>query len=82
MGAVRATSRACGPDRTVFWGTINPLEGRKALELMERQVEEFGARAFKLYNVRYDYGQHFPWRMDDPQSRSRSSRRPRSSAST
>ena len=54
------------PDRTVFWGTINPLEGRKALELMERQVEEFGARAFKLYNVRYDYGQHFPWRMDDP----------------
>ena len=33
---------------------------------MERQVDEFGARAFKLYNVRYDYGQHFPWRMDDP----------------
>jgi hypothetical protein len=54
------------PDKTVFWGSINPLEGRKALELMERQVEEFGARAFKLYNVRYDYGQHFPWRMDDP----------------
>jgi predicted TIM-barrel fold metal-dependent hydrolase len=54
------------PDRTVFWGTINPLEGRRALELMERQVKEFGARAFKLYNVRYDYGQHFPWRMDDP----------------
>jgi predicted TIM-barrel fold metal-dependent hydrolase len=54
------------PDRTVFWGSINPLEGRQALELMERQVEEFGARAFKLYNVRYDYGQHFPWRMDDP----------------
>jgi predicted TIM-barrel fold metal-dependent hydrolase len=54
------------PDRTVFWGSINPLEGRKALELMEVQVEEHGARAFKLYNVRYDYGQHFPWRMDDP----------------
>jgi hypothetical protein len=54
------------PERTVFWGTINPLEGRKALELMELQVNEFGARAFKLYNVRYDYGQHFPWRMDDP----------------
>jgi predicted TIM-barrel fold metal-dependent hydrolase len=54
------------PDRTVFWGSINPLEGRKALDLMERQVEEFGAKAFKLYNVRYDYGQHFPWRMDDP----------------
>jgi predicted TIM-barrel fold metal-dependent hydrolase len=54
------------PDRTVFWGSVNPLEGRKALELMEVQVKEYGARAFKLYNVRYDYGQHFPWRMDDP----------------
>jgi len=54
------------PEKTVFWGSINPLEGRKALDLMERQVNEFGAKAFKLYNVRYDYGQHFPWRMDDP----------------
>jgi predicted TIM-barrel fold metal-dependent hydrolase len=55
------------PDRTVFWGSVNPLEGRKALDLMERQVGEFGARAFKFYNVRYDYGSPFPWRMDDPQ---------------
>lgn len=54
------------PDRTVFWGSVNPLEGRKALDLMEIQVKEHGAKAFKLYNVRYDYGQHFPWRMDDP----------------
>jgi predicted TIM-barrel fold metal-dependent hydrolase len=53
-------------DRTVFWGSVNPLEGRAALELMERQVGEFNARAFKLYNVRYDYGEPFPWRMDDP----------------
>jgi predicted TIM-barrel fold metal-dependent hydrolase len=55
------------PDRTVFWGSVNPLEGRRALDLMERQVGEFGARAFKFYNVRYDYGRPFPWRMDDPQ---------------
>jgi len=55
------------PDRTVFWGSVNPLEGRKALDLMERQVGEFGARAFKFYNVRYDYGKPYPWRMDDPQ---------------
>jgi len=54
------------PDRTVMWGTVNPLEGRKALESMEVQVREHGARAFKFYNVRYDYGEHFPWRMDDP----------------
>jgi uncharacterized protein len=54
------------PDKTVLWGSVNPLEGRRALELMEIQVKEHGARAFKFYNVRYDYGQHFPWRMDDP----------------
>jgi uncharacterized protein len=55
------------PDRTVFWGSVNPLEGRHALDLMERQVGEFGAKAFKFYNVRYDFGRPFPWRMDDPQ---------------
>ena len=54
------------PDRTIFWGSVNPLEGRKALDEMERQVGEFGARAFKFYNVRYDYGSPYPWRMDDP----------------
>jgi uncharacterized protein len=54
------------PDKTFFWGSVNPLEGRRALDLMERQVGEFGARAFKFYNVRYDYGRPFPWRMDDP----------------
>jgi predicted TIM-barrel fold metal-dependent hydrolase len=54
------------PDRTVFWGSVNPLEGRRALDLMERQVGEFGAKAFKFYNVRYDFGTPMPWRMDDP----------------
>src|SRR3990172_9123166 len=41
------------PDRAVFWGSINPLEGKKALDLMEVQVKENGAKAFKLYIVRY-----------------------------
>jgi hypothetical protein len=68
------------PDRTIFWGSVNPLEGRKALDLMERQVGEFGARAFKFYNVRYDYGKPYPWRMDDPNIAFPSSRRPRNSA--
>src|ERR1700751_6165973 len=54
------------PDRAVFWGSINPLQGKKALDLLRRQVEDNGARGLKLYNVRYDYGQPFPWRMDDP----------------
>ena len=54
------------PERIIFWGSVNPLEGRRALDLMERQVGEFGAKAFKFYNVRYDYGAPYPWRMDDP----------------
>jgi uncharacterized protein len=54
------------PDRAIFWGSVSPLEGKKALDLMERQVKEYGAKAFKFYNVRYDYGEPFPWRMDDP----------------
>jgi uncharacterized protein len=61
-----AELRDRNPDRTIFWGTVNPLEGRKAIEDMEIQVNEYGAKAFKFYNVRYDYGAHFPWRMDDP----------------
>ena len=55
------------PERTIYWGTVNPLEGRRALDDMERQVGEFNAKAFKFYNVRYDFGTPFPWRMDDPQ---------------
>jgi uncharacterized protein len=62
-----ADMAARDPERTIFWGSVNPLEGRRALDLMERQVGEFGAKAFKFYNVRYDYGSPFPWRMDDPQ---------------
>ena len=54
------------PDRTVMWGTVNPLEGKKALDDVTRQVEEYGAKAFKFYNVRYEDGGQVPWRMDDP----------------
>jgi predicted TIM-barrel fold metal-dependent hydrolase len=54
------------PERIVFWGTVNPMEGRKALDEMEIQVREHGAKGFKFYNTRYDYGQPVPWRMDDP----------------
>ena len=32
------------PDRTVLWGTVNPLEGAKALDDVTRQVEEYGAK--------------------------------------
>ena len=36
------------PERTVFWGTVNPLEGKKALDLMKVQVEEYGAKGLTL----------------------------------
>jgi uncharacterized protein len=55
------------PDRTVMWGTVNPLEGKQALDDVTRQVEEYGAKAFKFYNVRYEDGGQVPWRMDDPE---------------
>jgi hypothetical protein len=50
------------PDRTVFWGSVNPLKA--ATDLMG--VGQRFARRLKFYNVRFDYGQPFPWRMDDP----------------
>ena len=53
------------PDHDGLLGR-SPAGGRKALEEMEVQVNEYGAKAFKFYNVRYDYGEPFPWRMDDP----------------
>ncbi|HXT94579.1 MAG TPA: amidohydrolase family protein [Trebonia sp.] len=55
------------PDRTILWGTVNPLEGKKALDDVTRQVEEYGAKAFKFYNVRYEDNGPVPWRMDDKQ---------------
>ena len=39
------------PDRAVFWGSINPLEGKKALDLMEVQVKEYGAKGFKVERI-------------------------------
>ena len=47
----------------MFWGTVNPLEGKKALDDLTRQVEEYGAKAFKFYNVRYEDAGPVPWRM-------------------
>jgi len=58
---------AIDPERVVFWGSVNPLQGRAALDEMERQVGEYNARAFKFYNTRYDFGSPMGWRMDDPQ---------------
>ncbi|BDT92454.1 amidohydrolase [Nocardia sputorum] len=62
-----AEMAAMDPERVVFWGSVNPLEGRAAHDEMERQVEEHRAQAFKFYNTRYDFGSPMGWRMDDQQ---------------
>src|SRR5919202_5245320 len=45
------------PDRTVFWGSVNPLEGKKALDLMTRQVEEHRQKEIKFYYLSDHYRQ-------------------------
>ena len=42
-------------------GYAKPPEGKKALDLMEVQIREYGVKAFEFYNVRYNYGEPFPW---------------------
>ena len=39
------------PDRVILYGYVNPLDGKKALEQMEYQVNTLGAKAFKLYPI-------------------------------
>jgi hypothetical protein len=70
------------PDRTVFWGTVNPLEGRKALDLMERQVGEFNARASSSTTSATTTGRRTRGGWTTRTWPSPSSRRPRNSAST
>lgn len=56
------------PDRVVVYGQINPLDGTRALELMETYVKEQGVNALKLYPARYYEGRTLPERFDDPQT--------------
>src|SRR3954453_23364180 len=47
-------------------GRFNTMKGKDQVENVTRQDEEYGAKAFKFYNVRYEDGGQVPWRMDDP----------------
>jgi predicted TIM-barrel fold metal-dependent hydrolase len=68
VGEVRRDGRqAPGPGGLLGLG--EPARGQEGARPDELQVEDHGAKAFKFYNVRYDYGQPFPWRMDDPRDR-------------
>jgi hypothetical protein len=53
------------PDRVMFCGGVDPLYPslQGALEEMERQVKELGAKSFKFYNAHIGKS----WRADDPE---------------
>lgn len=53
------------PDRVILYGYVNPLDGKKALEQMEHQVNDLGAKAFKLYPID-PHGSATGWLCSDP----------------
>ena len=56
------------PDRFLFYVGVDPLEGPKAIEDMERQVEQFGdAVGLKLYPNSWMGNEVRGWKMDDPE---------------
>ncbi|HEY5331964.1 MAG TPA: amidohydrolase family protein, partial [Solirubrobacterales bacterium] len=54
------------PNRVILYGPVNPLETQKAIEEMERMVDENDIRGIKLYPAQYYRGRTIPHRLDDP----------------
>jgi predicted TIM-barrel fold metal-dependent hydrolase len=57
--------RARYPARMAVYGAVSPLRGKQAIEDLERQHEELGITAVKLYPVDFVEGRIRPWQMDD-----------------
>jgi predicted TIM-barrel fold metal-dependent hydrolase len=55
------------PQRVCLHAAINPLEGNRALEEVERALREDGAHGIKVYPARFVNGQTIPVRLDDPE---------------
>jgi hypothetical protein len=53
------------PGRMMVYGAVSPLEGQKAIDDLERQVEEWGIKAIKLYPLDWIDGRIQPWKMSD-----------------
>jgi hypothetical protein len=53
------------PARMRMYGAVSPLEGMKAIEDLERQVEEWHITGVKLYPVDFVDGKLRPWAMND-----------------
>lgn len=54
--------RSMVPDRVVVLGSVDPGDGKAALEDLERQVKDFKITGIKLYPGDYD---HHGWHADD-----------------
>jgi predicted TIM-barrel fold metal-dependent hydrolase len=59
--------RARHPGRMLLYGAVSPLEGAKALDDLERQVEEWGIVGLKLYPIEMIDGRLRPMLMSDEQ---------------
>ena len=68
------------PDRAVFWGSVNPLEGKKALDLAPARWRTTARRRSSSTTSATTTGSRSPGAWTTPGSRSRSSSTPRSSA--
>ena len=60
-----AMTRDLAPDRVILFGLVNPLEGEKALEKIDKQFYNLGAKAFKFYPMD-PFGGPEGWWCDDP----------------
>jgi len=60
-----AATRDRARDRIILFGFVNPLEGEKALENIDHQFFDLGAKAFKFYPMD-PFGGPSGWWCDDP----------------
>lgn len=54
------------PNRVILYGPVNPLETQKAIEEVERMVDDHGIRGIKLYPAQYYRGRTIPHDLNDP----------------
>src|SRR5258708_19019070 len=58
--------RELAPERVLVYGGVNPYEGQKALDEMERMVKEHGINGIKVYAATYAKGHTTEVALDDP----------------
>jgi predicted TIM-barrel fold metal-dependent hydrolase len=58
--------REDAPGRVLVYGAVNPFEGKKALDDMERMAKEQGVDGIKVYAATYSNGKTHEIALDDP----------------